>query len=169
MHFILCFLFNLELVGYVCGEKMRIMKHNFIGFFLIFIVIMAFSFGAFVKFSVAEDKKMASDFAEKNALYIINMDYENIKPLMATDYLGEFNSDENQKVIRKYLSLGKIKSYDNPVYYGSDTTAGKYSKNQRTLYFLMLVHFESADAEIKISLLKSEDSFLINQLKITFS
>lgn len=132
------------------------------------LVAIAFFSSRVLDLSLAGEKKTAEKFIEKNSIHIVNMEIDVIRPLMTATYLSEFNSYENKKVIEQYVSLGKIKSYGGPIYYGSDTSLGGHSKNQRIFYFLIHVHFEHSDAEIKVSLLKSGDSFLIDKLRVKF-
>jgi hypothetical protein len=148
------------------GMFAKILKWSAI--FVISLMVIAFVSSRILNISLAEDKKIAIDFIEKNSKYIVNMELDRIEPLLAPVYLSEFNSDTNKKAISEYLSHGKVESYDSPLYYGSDSTAGKRSENQKIFYFLIRVRFEKGVAEIKVSLLKSGDSFLIEKFNIKF-
>ena len=138
------------------------------GGIFIFLAISAYISGQFLNYSLKDDEKNSGEFIKVNAPYIVNMEIEKIVPLMEPTYLIEFNSNENKSLIGKYLLLGKAESYKGPIYYGSDTTSGEHSKNQRKLYFIILAHFNTGNAEIKVSLLKSGSSFLIEKISITY-
>ena len=137
------------------------------GILCISLAVAAYISDKLLNYSIKDDKNNSSEFIKIKAQYIVNMEIEKLIPLLEPKYLIEFNSNENKRSISKYLLLGKVKSYEDPIYYGSDTTVGKYSENQRKLYFLIVAHFNTGNAEIKVSLLKSDSSFLIEKISIT--
>ncbi|WP_319557503.1 hypothetical protein [Thiomicrorhabdus sp.] len=137
-----------------------------VGSFFLVLIILIIAAAIWYSFKSSEYTSDAKPFLQEHMPSILSWDYQKLKPLLAESALEEFETERGQKTYRFFSKLGPLKSLGEIQFTnassGVDINQGAYD----VVTFTMPGYFESGEAQISITLTKTDSSYRVNYLQI---
>lgn len=138
------------------------MVKSVIRFFGLFLLLISF-LGAGLFLLANQDKNIndekISKYLRENMPIFVGWDFSKAKDLLSTQAYQSFTTPKGEKLYKTFSTLGKLKSFDIPVYEKISS-----DENHTYYYYEMLGHFENADALIETKLFKERDGYKIHYI-----
>ena len=113
-------------------------------------------------------------FIKSSVPIISSWDIEKMKPILTSDALTKLSTEKNKKWFKRLSELGQVKSFDEPIYDKGQKSINHNVKSD-LLGFIVVCHFEifdingnieKFDALFSITIIKTKESYLIQNLEI---
>ncbi|NQY52904.1 MAG: hypothetical protein HRT42_04965 [Campylobacteraceae bacterium] len=133
-----------------------------IGSFLLVTILVISSIYIWILFEKEKQEALAKPYLNKSMIIFSKWDFNNMKVLLSPSTLKNFETKKGRKVYKMFSRLGNLEKIDNINFISSTIDL-----NNKYITFSILGHFENDYALIKIVLIESNDSYLINYIQIT--
>ena len=143
---------------------------KFLKFVGISVVVLVVVISSLLYWAASETDELTAEvtpFIETSMPLVATWDLDKFKHLLSPEGLAGFESERGRKITAFISQVGKLESFDKPIFVKSTSTASTSGEGRSIAIFTVQARFENGDGVLTFTLVRTGSSYLIQSINLS--